>query len=194
MNEIIILIVIFVTILIVFKIKDNFSFMKSKVYETAYDLGKNFINVFPYDQLDKPAVMFDIDDTILFVNEKNNTLKPIKSMIKLLNLCINKGLLIILITARDSVYTEQTIEQLNKYKINYSYLYLRNAQTDNFYTFKAELKKKLSLKYNIEIIMSIGDNLIDIDGDYSGYGIKLPNKEDPKLYHINNKGNLEEIV
>ena len=30
--------------------------------------------------------------------------------------------------------------------------------------------------------MSVGDNLIDIYGRYSGYGIKLPNKTDNKLY------------
>jgi hypothetical protein len=42
--------------------------------------------------------------------------------------------------------------------------------------------------------MSVGDQDVDIMGDYSGYSIKLPNKNDPKLYHINMYGELENIV
>ena len=41
--------------------------------------------------------------------------------------------------------------------------------------------------------MSVGDNIIDIDGNYSGYFIKLPNDKDPNLYHLNSNG-VTEIV
>ena len=30
--------------------------------------------------------------------------------------------------------------------------------------------------------MSIGDQMVDIIGDYSGYSLKLPNKTDPRLF------------
>jgi hypothetical protein len=41
--------------------------------------------------------------------------------------------------------------------------------------------------------MSVGDQLHDISGEYSGYFIKLPNHEDPRLFHLNNKGKIEQI-
>jgi len=42
--------------------------------------------------------------------------------------------------------------------------------------------------------MSIGDNIIDVDGENSGYFIKLPNHNDPNLYHLNTKGVPEIVV
>jgi hypothetical protein len=41
--------------------------------------------------------------------------------------------------------------------------------------------------------MSIGDNEIDILGDYSGYAIKLPNVNDPRLFHKDSYGNMVNI-
>ena len=44
------------------------------------------------------------------------------------------------------------------------------------------------------IIMSVGDNDIDIIGEYSGYSIKLPNKTDPRLFHVNMENQLENVI
>ena len=63
--------------------------------------------------------MFDIDDTLLYVPNKNNLLILIKPMKRLLDYCISKGLLIIIITARDNAYKNYTIQELNKHSINY---------------------------------------------------------------------------
>ena len=61
-------------------------------------------------------------------------------------------------------------------------------------TFKSNIKKKLAEQNDITTIMSIGDNIIDIDGEYSGYWIKLPNHSDRRLYHLNANGESEQIV
>jgi hypothetical protein len=159
-------------------------------YETAYELGLNYLNIMnqrDYYNLEHPAVMFDIDDTL--INIKGN---PIKPMIKLLNKCISEKLMIIIITARSSIFYNETIDELMKNKIKYAYLFMRE-RNDNIQNFKENIKKNLAQNKDINIIMSIGDNWIDVNGDYSGYWIKLPNNTDPRLYHLNSEG-LPELI
>lgn len=186
-------IILIVVILILILIKSTFMKSNDK-YNKAYTLGTFYLNSIDPDTIKKPAVMFDIDDTILMVNEKTGKLTINKPMLKLLNECIKRGYLIIIITARDSVYTKETIEDLNHNSINYSYLYCRKNPKDNYELFKSDIKKYLLDTFGIHIVMSVGDNLIDIIGEYSGYGIKLPNKTNKKLYHINFNRQLEEVI
>ena len=63
---------------------------------------------------------------------------------------------------------------------------------DDHNMFKSDVKENL---YNqgYLTIMSVGDQNIDIIGNYSGYGLKLPNKTDPRLFHINGLGKLENV-
>ena len=172
----------------------HFSNMKQNVlYETAYDLGVNYLNIIKKMNIVNPTVMFDIDDTLLYVND-DYSLTPIKSMIKLLNYCIRNGFIVLIITARDSRSLAQTKRDLSKNKINYDYLYLRISPQDDYNTFKSDIKKMYMDYYELNIVMSIGDNDIDINGPNSGYSIKLPNKSDPRLFHINMEGKLENIV
>ena len=164
---------------------------KKGVYETAYDLGINYLNNAnkrDFYNLKYPAVMFDIDDTLIFQNGK-----PIKPIIKLLNNCISESLIIVIITARSSIFYKQTVRELKKNNIKWNYLFMREAK-DNINTFKSKVKKKLAETDNIHVIMSIGDNIIDVDGDYSGYWIKLPNDSDSNLYHLNTQGKPELIT
>ena len=141
-----------------------------------------------------PAVMFDIDDTLLLTGEgtKKIPFKPIKPIINLLYECINRNILVLIITARSSIYREHTVKDLAKYKIPYSFLYLRQSPDDNHELFKSNVKQNLYEKYAITTIMSIGDNIIDTIGNFSGYCLKLPNKTDPNLY-CSNYGKLEMI-
>jgi len=176
----------------------------NNVYNVAYELGKHYLdNIEPVPNF---AVMFDIDDTLLSVNEY----KPIKPIIKLIKECNKKGILVLIITARDSKYTNDTIEdladigiyprygnnfqQIKKGKgcVYYDYLYLRNSPRDDHLYFKSDVKQKLA-KEGIYTIMSIGDNEIDVIGDYSGYFIKLPNVHDNRLFHKDEYGNLVNV-
>lgn len=161
------------------------------VYNIAYELGYSYIEKLKqqsFFNMKNPAVMFDIDDTL--INQKG---KPIKPIIKLLKKCLKESLIVLIITARDSYYYEDTVRQLKDLGINYSFLYLRDSSHDDLYHFKSKIKETLSQYHDINTIMSIGDNIVDIEGEYSGYFIKLPNDRDSNLYHLNNKGVIETI-
>jgi hydroxymethylpyrimidine pyrophosphatase-like HAD family hydrolase len=139
-------------------------------------------------EFSNPSVMFDIDDTLI----DSITKKKIEPMIKLLNKCIKEDYSIIIITARDVQYTKQTKAELEKNGIKYNLLFLRDPSRDYFHTFKSNIKKLLSEK-DIDIVMSIGDQMHDVSGEYSGYYIKLPDHVDDLLFHLNADGNPEEI-
>ena len=166
---------------------------QNELYGIAYELGKTYLNIIKQMNISNPTVMFDIDDTLLHVNN-NDSLTPIKSMVNLLNYCISSGFIVLIITARDSRYLTQTKKDLSKNKIKYDYLYLRESPQDDYQMFKSDIKKKFQNELGLKIVMSVGDNEIDIIGPYSGYSIKLPNKKDPRLFHINMYGQLENVV
>ena len=106
----------------------------------------------------KDAVMFDIDDTLIFTNGVANT-----EMINLLNYCRKLGYKIIIITARPfSIISRHfTMMQLRKYGILYDELYLTPAIN------KGNLKKQTGYNY----ILSVGDQ--DTDLTHSMYGVKI---------------------
>ena len=132
----------------------------------------NFMNI------RKPAAMFDIDDTLIYTHSH----KPIKEITKILEECKKLGLYIIIITARLDRYAKETIEELNQWNIYYDKLYLRNSK-DNINKFKENIKEQLALQENIYTVFSIGDNYIDVKGEWSGFWIKLPNQEDNRLFY-----------
>ena len=174
--------------------------MTNELYQVAYALGMIFLRSIPLSN--NYAVMFDIDDTLL----NSQTDRPINSIIKLLGNCNLLGLKVIIITARDSIYTMETmrdLERLNIYpiyqkrfnnspteKFYYDYLYLRHNPEDNHKYFKSNVKKFIQEHDRIYTVMSIGDNTIDIVGDYSGYCIKLPDGKDTRLLHKDHNGNM----
>lgn len=155
------------------------------VYEKAYSLGKVYLDSFEPGSF-IPAVMFDIDDTLLF----SKNFEGITPMIRLLGECNKKNFFVMIVTARDSIYTKETIKDLENIGLKqgiggpftYNYLYLRKSPKDNNQNFKSNVKKKFYEKGFI-CVMSVGDNEIDIIGDYSGYCLKLPNHRDPRLFH-----------
>jgi hydroxymethylpyrimidine pyrophosphatase-like HAD family hydrolase len=95
------------------------------------------------------AVMFDIDDTLIFTNGRANT-----PMIELLWEAVNMGYQIVIITARPGLepVIKWTIEQLKSYQIGYHYLGFTSPQT------KTIMKKRLP--YNF--ILSVGDMPTDL--------------------------------
>ena len=194
-----IFITIIVLIFIIFFIKSitKEPFMaggrRDTVYKKAANLGISYLHQIKNRLPQRAGVMFDIDDTLLYVND-DLSLTPITPIIDLLNYCITQDILIMIITARESSYRAQTIKQLNKYGINYSYLYLRKSPQDDDEGFKSRVKEQLYRTYKIPIVMSVGDNFIDVVGGYSGYSIKLPNKTDPRLFECRDLKNLVEVV
>ena len=107
---------------------------------------------------EKDAVMFDIDDTLIFTNGKANV--PI---IKLLHYAKYLGYKIIIITARPSIpaTVEITKFQLNQYGIPYDVLVITPAHN------KGNIKRKSGLNY----ILSVGD--MDTDLTDTQYAMKI---------------------
>ena len=89
--------------------------------------------------------------------------------------------------------TEWTKNELETAGINYDILMLRR-EDDDINVFKGEAKKHLSEENDINVIMSIGDMWFDVNGNYSGYIIKLPSQEDDSLYHLNEQGKIEQVM
>lgn len=148
--------------------------MKNVYYE-AYTIGKNFLKTQEqnnYFGIQNPSVMFDIDGTLIDYQGY-----PIKQVINLLKLCMKNSLNVIIITARPISSAQFTEAQLRYFNIDYSVIFYRTTGNN----FKSNIKKGLS-ELDLNIILSIGDNTVDIEGGYSGFYIKLPNKDDPNLY------------
>jgi predicted secreted acid phosphatase len=183
--------------------KSKFCMTKS-TYDTALQLGVSYLNMLKKIKNNNipQAVMFDIDDTLLKVN--GNSLTPIHPIIELLNYSKKLGFIVIIVTARDKYYASSTEKQLHDFGIvNYINLHMRDPRKDNgvvriqdqqIFTFKSDIKKEYYTKYGIQFVMSVGDNLADIIGDYSGYYLKLPDHNDPNLYHLNINTGQKEIV
>ena len=107
---------------------------------------------------EKDAVMFDIDDTLIFTNGQANV--PI---INLLKNAMNLGYKIIIITARPANAITMTFTkwQLRKYGIPYHSLIITPAQN------KGNIKVKTGLNY----ILSVGDQPTDLT--HTKYAIKI---------------------
>lgn len=100
------------------------------------------------------AVMFDIDDTLIFTNGKPNT--PI---INLLHEAKNMGYKIVIITARPGFerVIRMTIKQLEDNNIRYDYIGFTSAAT------KSLMKKQLPYHF----VLSVGDIPTDLtDSDH----------------------------
>lgn len=106
----------------------------------------------------RDAVMFDIDDTLIFTNGRPNI--PI---IKLLHYAKHLGYKIIIITARPMIQAtvEFTKIQLNQYDIPYDALIITPAHN------KGNIKRKTGLNY----ILSVGD--MDTDLTDTKYALKI---------------------
>ena len=107
---------------------------------------------------EKDAVMFDIDDTLIFTNGNANV--PI---IKLLHYAKYLGYKIIIITARPAMKwnVEFTQYQLKQYGIPYDQLVLTPAHN------KGNIKRKSGLNY----VLSVGDQ--DTDLTDTQYAMKI---------------------
>ena len=95
------------------------------------------------------AVMFDIDDTLIFTDGRPNT-----PMIELLHEAATMGYQIIIITARPGIepVVRWTIKQLGEYRIGYNYLGFTTAETKHL------MKKKLPYHF----VLSVGDMPTDL--------------------------------
>ena len=140
-------------------------------YYQAYQLGHNWLLKNPHPGK-RDAIMFDIDDTLLLVNwgTSNLVLTPNQPIIQLLKEFHTAGYHIYIITARDFRVRNETMDDLKNNGIPFHELHMRYTHSDQH--FKSDLKRELSKK-GIRFVMSVGDQPIDVEGEYSGIPIKL---------------------
>jgi len=200
--------------------------LKTKGYKDAYDIysdnsqfandcqqtidyARNLINVFVQSRLleairnqgKKPAIMFDIDNTLEFSSRIDTDLKgqgpPIKPVVELVKHCLKNGIECYFITARarsDSrelfstkIWLKQTFGFSDFQMRKYVYLVgdLAYGKYHNIcpglgknvsIAYKDVLRKVLSEKDGVVWIMSIGDQLTDVYGKNSGVKILVPNQ------------------
>lgn len=127
--------------------------------EKAMEIGIELLNDNKYKIND--AVMFDIDDTLIFYDEKPNY--PI---IQLAQYARERGYKIVIITARpdyprNRIYTQM---ELSMYEIPYDLIIYSSHEN------KPLIKQKLSS----EFILSVGDLWTDVTD--SKHYIKLPSR------------------
>tara|TARA_Y100000389_G_scaffold43598_1_gene38272 strand:- start:2293 stop:2733 length:441 start_codon:yes stop_codon:yes gene_type:complete len=126
--------------------RDTFLIFNYIMMEGLKAAGVNYIS---RTITENDAVMFDIDDTLIFTDGRPNV--PI---IELLYIATLKGYKIIIITARSGSprVIDFTVNQLKEYNIMYDYLGFTSPET------KGIMKKKLP--YNF--ILSVGDMPTDL--------------------------------
>jgi len=142
----------------------------------------------------KPAIMFDIDNTLAFTSEHDDDetgnspeIKETSNFVR--KYCFKDNLECYFITARSCSSKEykatyrwlknvfnfnETILKRNLYLTGN----LKGCEKSRFerVAYKDLLKSALSKKYNIFWIMSIGDQLTDVFGENSGIKILIPNR------------------
>ena len=174
----------------------RFGYPQSGIYkrklQKARELGIKYLKKMEkmnYGDFENPAVMFDIDETLSYYGV------PLMEIIDIAKYAKSRGLLIVIITARPTSSEAYSKEELKEMGINYDYMFHMRKDED-ISTYKKNTKARLKKNNKINIIMSIGDNIIDIDGIHSGYSIKLPNStsNDDTLWHLNKNSNLVPIM
>jgi predicted secreted acid phosphatase len=126
-----------------------------------------------YSHIYKPAIVFDIDGTL--VDEEAGL--PILPVIKVYNQSLELGFSNFIVTARTNYdkTNELTKKQLKECGIlNYSGLVFRPDAFVDVSTFKKGARKQIH-DSGFTILMSVGDNVCDI-GDYGGLGVLLKPK------------------
>jgi len=129
--------------------------------EQAKNIGIDILEKHDLQQND--AVMFDIDDTLIYYNMKPNT-----HIIELARKSKELGYKVIIITARpDYKYNREITEnELKKYNIYFDLLFYANHHNKRY------IKEQLSSTF----VLSVGDMWTDLTN--SLHFIKLPSKID----------------
>lgn len=153
-----------------------------------------------YQFNENSTAIFDVDETLLSNYEHTKELgfgfkwelwhewmlkadaEAIPQTKRLYDWLIEKDVHIVIITGRNEDVHEATIENLHNVGITkFDTLITRSELTGKMSALiYKQRERKLLTEKGYEIIVSIGDQWSDIEGEYTGMKIKLPNY----LYHI----------
>lgn len=155
------------------KLENNDNFYKILVSNLEKELHKN-------SSMGKTnlSVILDIDGTII-----DHYFKPIIPVCNFYKYCMNRGLNLIIITARPG-YTDNisgTINMLLKMGLPHKTIYFMKLGTNNQPSFKLHARQDVR-KNGLNAVMSIGDNPWDIGKD-GGLGVILNQKNDSEIFY-----------
>lgn len=172
-------------------------------------LGHRLFSVLP-----NKVVVFDIDDTLLYVRECIMTsgdfskVKSLKPIVDILNRAHDLGYYVVIITARGPNMLDYSKKQLGKLGIRYHCLltsnvygedpgfksimrqnleYLTPQELDSL-TSRDLMKRRRNIKPigGLKVIMTVGDKWHDVDNMDNVLGIKLPEDNDFNSYYFFN--------
>ena len=154
-----------------------------KDLKNAYQEFLNYISNLYLDNLVEPAIIIDIDDTILFTDPLNLVgidkvnLPPNPYIWLIPFICRDFGVKVIILTARNEKWLEHTKNNLNLHNIPYDKIIMNKTKSS---VFKVQKRKNLRRKYTI--IAEIGDQWPDVSDTNDSLAIKLPSYDDLRLY------------
>lgn len=165
---------------------------EQEIDQLLQDAWKQLQNIQPKEN---SIVIIDIDETALshyayfkmmqfnkeetsFVKWKKLELSPaITPVLYFYNKLINHGFKIIFISCRSEPFRQSTIRNLTKEGYTtFERIILRTPEDRliPFYEYKKQKRAELA-KEGYDIIACIGDQWSDLEGDYTGVKIKIPN-------------------
>jgi acid phosphatase len=141
------------------------------------------------------TVIFDVDDTVLsdYADEKSISFGYIPKLShewilradahalpqtkRFYDFLVDRGFKIIFLTGRKHDEYDATIKNLKEQGfVHFDKLIVREASEKNLSAFKYKTARRKQLtQQGYKIVGSIGDQMSDLKGVYSGYKIKLPN-------------------
>ena len=142
----------------------------------------------------KKAVVFDMDDTLVFTRPHNPLqpaylshsqeepmfiFPPMEEIAEVARYAASNNTRVIIITARPPKSEKATWYNAKYYNIPVDEVYCDNSRGMNP-AFKKQLRKELSKKYNI--LLTVGDRWGDVVDPNGALGIKLPSPDDTNIY------------
>ncbi len=126
-----------------------------------------------------PLVIFDVDDTLLDtskISKKFPLFDGIEPSISFYQYVKDLGYHTIILTARNEMKRDITINNLERYKvIDYDEIILRGKEDHTFSFGKYKLNKRNKLAEKYTIVANVGDQSTDFEGGYNGKIIQIPN-------------------
>ncbi|WP_319466882.1 HAD family acid phosphatase [uncultured Pseudodesulfovibrio sp.] len=160
------------------------------------DLRKHIEETLASGKYTKPAIVFDIDETLLsnyqaekemgfnfrprywrhWVNlSKAPAIEPVRT---LYGYAVSKKLTVFIITGRKASVRQQTIKNLKQEGYTqWTRLFFREKfdEKKSAQQYKTAVRKQLSEQDEYQIIANVGDQESDLDGGYAVRTFKLPN-------------------
>ena len=129
----------------------------------------------------KPVIVFDIDNILL--DSAKTIIYPI---FNIYNYARMLNITIAIITSRFGTQSvvKDTIKELKSNGIDTDgFLYFRNPSKIDYLKFKNSARANI-VKRGYNIIMTLGCNDLDITGNNTGYGVKIPICEDTDDFYL----------